>query len=228
MKRTWTFVIAVIAGCSNGTKVAPKAPAARAPAAEVLEVDHVEGIAIDAHTNAWPGDLAVLLYVTPVRMTLTNHTDRPIRVSYPLFQLVTPSGRRYSALPPFKIEGSPAEPAIMYPHEPFEPELAQHGFFVSRLYADHYPAIARWDRPFFYDLDYHDHYYSYWNTALPTQPMIEVALPEGVLDPGGQVTGYLYFERVGNAETVTLQGQVVDAESGTLVGTSAIAFDIRG
>jgi hypothetical protein len=42
-----------------------------------------------------------------------------------------------------------------------------------------------------------------WNfeERLPTPEMVGAALPEGVLNPGGYISGWLYFEKVDDDES---------------------------
>jgi hypothetical protein len=58
--------------------------------------------------------------------------------------------------------------------------------------------------------------------------MLRQALPEGTLEEGGSVTGFLYFQDVSEREgRVTLQARLVDARTGEQFGTLSIPFDVR-
>lgn len=50
--------------------------------------------------------------------------------------------------------------------------------------------------------------------------MIERALPEGVLGPGGWIEAWVYFDKGGPALGAVLRMDVLDAGSGRLVGES--------
>ena len=69
-----------------------------------------------------------------------------------------------------------------------------------------------------YDPYYYDAYETYYaDIDLPTPEMLQHALPEGVVDPGGSVTGFIYFEDVSDdVPRVEFRGQLVDASTGTI------------
>jgi hypothetical protein len=55
------------------------------------------------------------------------------------------------------------------------------------------------------------------------------ALPEGVLDPGGSVTGFLYFEDIdpGDDKTATFTTDPAEASTGRIVGAIRILLEIE-
>lgn len=57
---------------------------------------------------------------------------------------------------------------------------------------------------------------------------MQKALPEGVLEAGGKVTGFLYFEEidVGPDETATFTTVLVNASNGETVGAIRIPLEI--
>ena len=63
---------------------------------------------------------------------------------------------------------------------------------------------------------------------LPTGDMVQKALPEGVLEAGGRVTGFLYFEDidVGKDDTATFVTDLVNASNGETVGAIRIPLEI--
>lgn len=77
------------------------------------------------------------------------------------------------------------------------------------------------------DLEYYDHLYDNWEVEipLPTKHMQEVALPEALVRPRGELSGYVYFERVPPSnEQVTLNFELVNADTGQSFGTASIPF----
>lgn len=73
------------------------------------------------------------------------------------------------------------------------------------------------------DLDYYNTYYARWRKPLPTQEMVARALPEGVLQPGGKASGFLYFERVDeDLGLVHFRGRLVNAGDGSQLGVVEI------
>jgi hypothetical protein len=63
---------------------------------------------------------------------------------------------------------------------------------------------------------------------LPTQDMVKRALPEGRLENGGTIAGFLYFQGVADRERqVILQAQLMDANTGEGLGELSIPFYVR-
>jgi hypothetical protein len=57
--------------------------------------------------------------------------------------------------------------------------------------------------------------------------MLEQALPEGTLQDGGTVSGFLYFQGVAEREKLaTLKAQLVDARTGEPFGELSIPFQV--
>jgi len=70
-----------------------------------------------------------------------------------------------------------------------------------------------------------------WSAGVYPEPqppldVMYLALPEGVLSPGGQVDGYLYFQRTRpEARRLFLTWEAHDARTGALLGTARIPLD---
>jgi hypothetical protein len=52
--------------------------------------------------------------------------------------------------------------------------------------------------------------------------MLNRALPDGVLENKAKVSGFLYFQKIGEAERYTFEMDLVDAETGKKFGTVCI------
>lgn len=222
-------VALVASGCSATLHPAPGVPivpgVGEGAAAEAADVR------IIARAQAWRGYPADLRgVVTPILVTIQNNSLRPVRVSYANFALEG-NGRPYAALPPFEITGSISEPAG-YAAVPW------YGFGAPYLPPYHYRPWPYPSRRWPYDhpgwlafpevLDpwYYDRYYPvYREVPLPTGDMVQKALPEGVVEPGSSVSGFLYFEDIGCAKGgVTFTASIVDARTGERVTTIRIPF----
>jgi len=188
-----------------------------------VAIDRIDGVSVTIETNAWTGDPAVVGAVEPIRVTISNQGSTPIRLRYADFALVDPVGRRYAALPPFHVEGSLIDPFLASGYVVIDmPRFVYRGFFVAPYYAPMYPGIPPFRRRYnFFDPMYYDFYYADLARSIrPTMEMLSLALPEGVIDVGGSVTGFLYFQRVRpGVETVNLRGTLAsigtsDAQSG--------------
>lgn len=153
----------------------------------------------------------------------------PLRLRYNEFALVSPTGRRYAALPPYGVEGDVADPTLVDAYDPVTPAFTYDRFRVAPYYASVYPTLTPYNDPFYYDRPYYDRYYTvYRDIELPTQEMVEQVLPEGVIDPGGSVSGFLYFERVDpEAPRVRFRADLANARTGETFGEVSIPFTVE-
>ena len=91
-------------------------------------------------------------------------------------------------------EGSPAFTASPVP-VPFVTGIYGDGFYVAAPYGPYYRGFPPWPGTFPFAYGYYDNYYPYWPQSLPTTDMLSKTLPEGVVDNGGKVAGFLFFQR---------------------------------
>ena len=218
-----------LAACSGpGTQLDP-APGATTIGTETA-VDRVRGVRMTAETGAWEGLASVKTEVTPIRVTIENGSAAPLRLRYNEFALVGSDGRRYAALPPYGVEGEVDTPRLAGTYAPVTaPGFTYSGFRVAPYYGSLYPTLTAYNDPFHYDRVYYDRYYpAYRDIELPTQTMVREVLPEGVIDPGGRVSGFLYFERVDPASArVRFRADLADARTGEQFGEITIPFVVE-
>ncbi len=219
-----------LAGCGSQAQLTP-APGAKEVVGEPFAaVSNVDSVDVLAEPNVWIGRAAILDDVTPIRVTIQNHGTRPVRIRYTDFSLVGPRGVRYAALPPYGVSGTVQEPVVENLYPPVEePEFDEDGFDVAPYLGPMYPTLAHWAGPFYYDPLYYDNYYTYWKSInLPTREMVREALPEGVVEPNGHISGYLYFQKVSPGEAqVVFRQDLVNARTGNIFGTVTIPFSVR-
>lgn len=202
-------------GCARPVILVP-APSAAVVGMEA--VNDVKGVRVSATGETWEGDPQVRDHVTPIEVTIQNQHGSPLRFSYSLFSLTDPSGTLYAALPPYSIKGSIQESAGFS-------EFSCPGFYVAPYYSPFYPYLDYYEDPFDYDPFYFDRYYACWkDIPLPTKEMLDEALPEGVLEDGAEVTGFLYFEKIKGSESYEFKMELVDAKDGNYFGTIKIPF----
>ncbi|WAS97321.1 hypothetical protein [Nannocystis punicea] len=211
--------LAVLLGCAH--PLAPAPEARRVPGLGDAAMAEDAGVEVIASANAWrgfPPDLEDA--VTPLLVILTNRSDRSLELRYEHFRLVSPGGVNYVALPPFRIHDTVYAPIDMvYPAT---------GFGVAPYLSPWYPGWSVWSGPFPYRGMYYDSYYTgFQRVALPSGDMIQKALPEGVLSPGGRITGYLYFEHVEDTRRVDFVADLVDAGTGEPFGAVEIPFVVE-
>ena len=228
------FVLAgalAAAGCATSRTELDPAPAANEVSGMMdAAVDRVEGVRMVVQSQAWPGMSEIKTEVTPLRVVIENNGSVPVRLRYDEFTLVGPQGTRYSALPPYGVEGSVEEPVLVEGYDPITaPAFEYDNFYVAPYYASAYPTIDPYADPFYYDPYYYDRYETVWQSInLPTEEMVAEVLPEGVLDPGGRVAGFLYFERVDpEAPRVRFRADLVSAADGDVFGEVSIPFIVN-
>jgi hypothetical protein len=97
--------------------------------------------------------------------------------------------------------------------------------WVAPYLAAYYPWSPAFAGSFVSDRWYYDRYRPVFRRVeLPTGDMVPKALPEGVVDPGGRASGFLYFEEVGDVERADFIARLVDASTGARLGSVSIAF----
>jgi hypothetical protein len=103
------------------------------------------------------------------------------------------------------------------------PQFHANRFFIAPRFAPIYPGIATW--PYFYPYDgsYYDRFYGSWPVALPTTDMVNQALPEGVIESQGSISGFLYFQKVSSREQrVRFLMRLVDANGQRPFGDAVV------
>ncbi|HYO55957.1 hypothetical protein [Archangium sp.] len=234
------------AGCVTTTTLQPlpSTPTTQGGAA----VAEAHGVRLVADGDSWrgtPSDLERI--VTPVRVRIENQGGRALRIDYEDFVLVGSSRFEYAALSPFELreEGTAAvggsgvegNVALSVGVGVGSPWRWRPGPFPSAFaWGPWGPGwYGSWYDPW-YGQGVYDPFWGpssswYWRSPpepLPTRDMVRNALPEGTLDTGGTLTGFLYFQNVSEREgSVTLQARLVDARTGEQFGTLAIPFGVR-
>lgn len=233
----WALLAAALSGCVVTTVLRPAPGAVVPPQQPDVVFAEVAAVRVWAG-GVWVGDPPGLGDVlTPVRLTFENLGARPLQVGYRHATLVGSSGFRYQALPPFPTAapvGAVERPGqvvladyhaarpVQRPH-PVHPRAPPTRFYIAPPYVGWYPGIVVWPHPWYWDMRYPT-LYATWPAPLPTHEMLEYALPEGVLEPGGKVSGFLYFQRVERERAVTLEVQLVDAETSQPLGVARLPF----
>jgi hypothetical protein len=204
------------------------APAPNAKAVEGVgkgAVDTAGGVRVEARAGAWkwnPEDLAIK--VTPFFVELENTGSSRVLVRYNNFSVTDASGKRHAAMPPYDLSGSVTESyTVQNPYYPYT------GFTVAPYLRRYYPRMAFYDGTFAYDQTYYDPYLtSFRRIRLPTTDMVQRALPEGVLAPGGKISGFVYFEHVdATSSSLNFQFAMTEATTNQPLATAHIPFVIR-
>lgn len=183
------------------------------------------GVRVVARSEAWQWDPKDLnSKVTPILIELQDDGDRPAQVRYNRISLVDADGHRFHAMPPYDIDMN-----ITERYQVQNPYYGFSRFAVAPYLSRYYPRFLRYNGAFAYDPAYYSPYITrYRAVELPTVDMVQRALPEGVLSPGGTASGFVYFESLDrDARTLTLEVEIVDADANTVLGTARIPFVTR-
>jgi len=218
----------VFAGCT-GKQLRPAPEAQLVPGKDNVAVAQNDGVRMTVEPNAWFGRPRTLdEEMVPLRVTIENRSDQPLRIRYNELQLQMPSGLSLRALPPMKIEGTAR---VTADHPVIVPRFGYSGFYVAPWYSPYYDpfyvGLRPWMYPWTFDRLYYDRYYPSWEVELPTRDMREYAIPEGVIQPGGSVSGFLYFSQLPpDTDRVTFAAHLVNGKDGNGFGKLAVPLVI--
>ena len=202
-----------LAACETSAQLEPAA----VPAATKEAAESAEGVRVLTQTVAWPGETPIQRGVTPLQVRIENNSNIPIDVRYRDLTLLGPEGKRYNAVPPYRIEGSISDPEAVSAFGPIaRPAFTYSRFEIAPFYDTTYPTVSVYADLFVYDPHYYDTAYRYWEkTELPTLEMLERAMPEGVVQPGGNVEGWVYFQKIpAESKRVVLRTDIVNSRTG--------------
>jgi hypothetical protein len=207
--------------CGHGHLVpAPKANLV----AEAAAVDTEGGVRFVATFDDWRG-LADRLPddVTPIKIRIVNRSSEPISILYERFALRGHRGRLYRAVPAIPLAHAPLVAAM----GAIKPMFAVSSFEVAARYHDAYPELPAWPHRLGRDDSYYERAYKRWNGHPPGRELCRLAMPEGVLDPGGEITGYVYFENPTSSESsLALTARLTSGRDGRPVASLEIPLRV--
>ena len=214
------LALCLFAACAARAQlIASPSDGAKMTKAGGLTVERAEVI-IEVRPNAWAGVPARLTKVTPLLVTIENKRSERIRLRYNEFVLKGAKEQIFHALPPFDIKAVQSErSAYAFP---------TRGFIIAPYQARFFPRFQTFRGPFAFDTIYFQSFHTgLQRHRLPTGDMVVKALPEGVLEPQGKITGFLYFENVARElETVDFVAKIVSADSGEAITEFQLPFQV--
>lgn len=190
-------------------RFAPAQAARTGPGQDSGRAD-VNGIDIVANGDAWSGEPKHLgRLLTPVKVSIENHGESPLLIVYRNFSLENGPGFHAAARAAIKTSSTT-----------IQPRFDQSGFYVAPDSAFYGPGLSAWPYQFPPDLNSKGKD-DYWKEATPD--MIANGIPEGVLEPSGHISGFLYFQQVPkNVDSIDFAAKLVHARTGALLGTARI------
>ena len=181
-------VLVGLGGCAHEQGLLPAPQAKVAPGTKEVAYDQASGVDVYVEGDAWhanPGDLEKVM--TPIRVTVRNRSAQPVRITFSDFALESPSATRVNPLSPFAMRTlGPKRTTVVA-----TPGLDYDGSWVAPFSGPYYPTLSPWWRPGPYG--FYEERFVEWRVQLPTEDMLRAALPEGMVEPGGHVSGFLYF-----------------------------------
>jgi hypothetical protein len=220
--------VLLAAGCASDDirlKPAPSANTVPAPGPAVAATDVVSDVRVTVIPRPWPGEVEIGDALTPLKVRIENDSDKRVLIRFSEIVLVGPDGKTFAALPPAKIDTTVYEPRLAPGYAPLgAPGFIGTGFGVSPLYSPLFPGLPTATGTFYNDPFYYQYYGDYWRSVeLPTEAMLALALPEGVLEPDGNVEGYVYFQKVDDdVPRVLFRMDVLNAAKGGVIGEAEI------
>jgi hypothetical protein len=214
---------ASLASCGHGA-LAPASSARVVADAPTAAFSVAEGIRCSANVGAWNGREGELpRFVVPVKVRIKNDSGKPIRVLYEEFALLGKKGRSYRPIPVLPIDDQ-ARKAV----QPMSPMYASTGFFVAPRFHDVYATLDPWSVPLQRDEARYGELFSRWGKHPPDRQTLREALPEGVLENGGILTGFLFFESpLDREDRVTFQADFDAGDGQQKVASIEIPFRVE-
>lgn len=219
-----------LGGCAH-MRLRPAPDARPVPQLPLAAEAEASGLRIVVQPDAWRGEPEGLeRKITPMKVTIVNHGGKPVRICYEDFALDTGQGVIYTPLPPLDIKGEVTQYAdrpVYVPRFVIVPGFGYRGFYLAPWYMPYYRGMRVWGTPWAFSSRYYDTYYPRWTVKLPTEDMIEQAIPEGVIEPGGSVTGFLYFPALeGDLERVTFRANLSGPRGVERLAALMVPFEV--
>ncbi|HYE33813.1 hypothetical protein [Methylocaldum sp.] len=232
------FMISVpLMSCRDSAGVRPAPESVQLSPVEKEAASDMSPVRIVARPESWPESETIEFTTTPVHLKIENRSESPLLIRYSDFKVLTPGGKQFSALPVFPVEekdSGPVVPGVLpmltiaaYP--PInDPLFDFRDFRVAPFLKPVYPTVPVHEGSFPYDQTYNERLASYWRGFdLPNLEMIRRALPEGVLNPGGWVAGWLYFQKFEPLPAGTLTLDLIDARTDRPFGQARVPVRAR-
>jgi hypothetical protein len=218
------------AACASGRPQLTPSPRATASAAAPGAVRSEDGgVELIAQVDAWPGDPRLARDVIPMRVVIRNGSPEQLRLRYDDIMLVAADGSHYAALPPIGPDHLTREQNARRTVP--DPTFEHTGFLVAPYLAYAYPTLPAYSEAYDYEQGYFRRYEERAEAVLRDDPQaLSLGIPEGVLQSGGAISGFLYFEPVDSSDAdkglVRLHADLEAADASELA-TLSIPFAVE-
>ena len=209
-----------VCGCGHGVLV-PASSAKIIAGAPKAAFQEAAGVRCSADTGAWPERAAKPPdEVVAVKVRIRNESGKAIRLLAEDFVLIGKGGQKYRPVPVLPLDGENL-PRL-------NPVYASTKFYVAPRFRDAYPTLEPWSARLERDDALYDRQFGRWGKRRPTIEMVRMALPDGVLDDGGLISGFLFFESpLGDEERVMFQADFQQGDGSGTVASIEIPFRVR-
>jgi hypothetical protein len=212
------LTLAGMVGCAQRADLIPAPDARTLEGTAAIARAEVAGVRVVATPDANQDPAQGYPYFQTIHLEIENESGVPMRLRYADISLVDETGGAMSALPTYLLQDVQVSPIS-------HPTFYANQFRVAPHYVHHYPTFAAWPSRFIFDDGFYRHQYSLWDPYAPTQGMREQAIPEGVIDDGGNISGFVYFKKLDpEMDRVTLTMNLVNANTEDLFGSIRIPF----
>ncbi len=205
--------------CAHSNRLMPAPGAGVAGDPRVAE-HTAQGVHLRVDSGAWRAG-SVRDALVPVQVRIENGSGRALRVTHSQFTLNGGAGFRIQALQPLQVAVQNASSAIV-------PGYEYSGFWLAQWQARFYhPGYPIWSGAMGFDSAYYAAWHGAWPASLPDLDVLQRALPEGIADPGGTVSGFLYFPDQPRGKALLFTASLIDAGTNESFGSINIPFIVK-
>jgi hypothetical protein len=183
------LALAGMVGCADRAELIPAQAAHTLPGTSKAATAEVAGVRVVATPNTEQDPAQGFPSFQALHIEIENQSGVPLRLRYADISLVNETGGAISALPPYLLQDVEVKPIS-------HPTFYAQRFRVAPHYVRYFPTFSPWPSRFSYDEGFYRHQYGLWNPHVPTRAMRENAIPEGVIDHGGDISGFVYFNKL--------------------------------